>query len=92
VRQVLARLFSTKTLARVAFTTLSLHFMSSAFGQGLPAGTMAPVYCTSWPPAQAPSHSLNTQTMTSEAAKPIRINAPLTSDRNACLPFRRTGG
>jgi hypothetical protein len=76
VRQVLARLFSTKTLVRVTFTTLSLHSMGSAFGQDLPAGTMAPVYGTTWAAAQSQSHGLNAQNVASEPSKAARVEAP----------------
>lgn len=86
MRQVLARLVSTKTLVRVAFTTLSLLSMASAFGQGLPAGTMAPVYGTTWAAAQAQSHSLNAQTMASESSKTARAEAPKTTENKSHLP------
>jgi hypothetical protein len=52
-------LFTTKTLVRVAFTTLSLNSMGTAVGQGLPAGTAAPVYGTAWAATQAQPSSLN---------------------------------
>ncbi|WP_146101681.1 hypothetical protein [Rhodopila globiformis] len=54
MRQALyCRLFSTKSLVRVAYAVLSLHSMGSAFGQGLPAGTQAPVHGTIRAAAQA---------------------------------------
>jgi hypothetical protein len=92
VRQVLARLVSTKTLVRVAFTTLSLLSMASAFGQGLPAGTMAPVYGSTWAAAQAQSHSLNAQNVASEPSKTPRAEAPRTPDNKIRLVSHRTGG
>ena len=89
---LIGRLVSTKTLARIAFAAVSLYSMGTAFAQGVPAGTTAPMYGTTWAAAQAQSHSLNAQNMTSEPAKAARINAPLTSDRTAHLPSHRTGG
>ena len=88
-RALYGRLFSTKTLVRVAFATLSLLSMASAFGQGLPASTMVPVYGTTWVAAQAQSHNLNAQNTASESSKPTRINTPLTSDRAARLSPHR---
>jgi hypothetical protein len=45
-RALIGRLLSTKTLIRVAFATLSIHSMGTTFAQGVPAGTMAPLYGT----------------------------------------------
>jgi hypothetical protein len=50
------RLFSTKTLVRVAFATLSLHNTGTAFGRGLPIGTQPPVHGTTWAAMREQSH------------------------------------
>jgi hypothetical protein len=84
-RALYGRLFSTKTLVRVAFATLSLLSMASAFGQGLRHD--GPFYGPSWAAAQ--SRSLNAQNTASESSKPTRINTPLTSDRAARLSPHR---
>ncbi|MFL5279458.1 MAG: hypothetical protein ACJ8AW_00255 [Rhodopila sp.] len=77
------RLFSTKTLVRTTFAISSLGFIGAASAQGVPAGTMAPVYGTTWAAAQAPSHSLNAPTMASELSKIGRVEAPKTIDIKA---------
>jgi hypothetical protein len=87
-----SHLFSTKTLVRVAFAALSLPSMGSAWAQGLPAGTMAPVYGTAWSAAQAGSHSSNTPTLASEQSKTGRVEAARTPDSHVRLSFHRTGG
>jgi uncharacterized protein YfaQ (DUF2300 family) len=83
-RVLSGRLFSTKTLARTTFAILSLGFIA----QGMPAGTMAPVYGTTWAAAQAPSHSLNAPTMASEPSKIGRVEAPRIIDIKAGHPAR----
>jgi hypothetical protein len=70
-RVLSGRLFSTKTLVRTTLAILSLGFIA----QGMPAGTMAPVYGTTWAATQAPSHSLNAPTMASEPSKIGRVEA-----------------
>ena len=45
-RALYDRLFSTKTLVRIACTALSLNSMGTAWAQGVPAGTQAPRYGT----------------------------------------------
>jgi hypothetical protein len=82
-RVLYGRLFSTKTLVRTTFAVLSLGFIGAASAQGLPAGTMAPVYGTTWAAAQAPSHSLNAPTMASEPSKIGRVEAPRIIDIKA---------
>jgi hypothetical protein len=82
-RVLYGRLFSTKTLVRTTFAVLSLGFIGAASAQGLPAGTMAPVYGTTWAAAQAPSYSLNAPTMVSEPSKIGRVEAPRTIDIKA---------
>ena len=89
---LIGRLFSTKTLLRVGFTALSLHSMGAAFAQGVPTGTTAPMYGTTWAAAQAQSHSLTAQTMASESAKTARAEAPRTADNKIRLFSHRTGG
>jgi len=92
IHALISRLFSTKTLARVAFTALSLHSMGMAFAQGVPAGTMAPMYGTTWAAARAQSHSLNAQNMVSEPSKAARAEAPSTAENKIRLLSHRTGG
>src|SRR5437868_932979 len=89
---LIGRLFSTKTLLRVGFTALSLHSMGTAFAQGVPAGTTAPMYGTTWAAARSQSHNLNAQNMTSESAKTTRAEAPRTADNKIHLFSHRTGG
>jgi len=89
---LIGRLFSTKTLLRVGFTALSLHFMGTAFAQGLSAGATAPMYGTTWAAAQAQSHSLTAQNMASESAKTARAEAPRAADNKIPLFSHRTGG
>ena len=67
---LIGRLFSTKTLVRIAFAALSLQATGAAFAQGLSAGTTAPMYGTTW--AATRSQSLNAQNMTSEPSKAAR--------------------
>ena len=69
---LIGRLVSTKTLIRVAFGTLSLHSVGTAFAQGVPAGTTAPMYGTTWAAARSQSQNLNAQNMTSESSKSAR--------------------
>jgi hypothetical protein len=87
-----SHLFSTKTLVRIAFAALSLHSMGTVFAQGVPAGTTAPMYGTTWAAAQAQSHNLNAQNMASESAKTARAEAPRTADNKIRLFSHRTGG
>ena len=89
---LIGRLVSTKTVIRVAFTALSLHSMGAAFAQGVPAGTTAPMYGTTWAAAQAQSHNLNAQNVASEPSPIARAEAPRKAD-NKIRPFsHRTGG
>jgi hypothetical protein len=89
---LIGRLFSTKTLLRVGFTALSLHSMETAFAQGVPAGTTAPMYGTTWAAAQAQSHSLTAQNMASESSKTAQAEAPRMADNKIRLVSHRTGG
>ena len=89
---LIGRLISTKTLLRVGFTALSLHAMGTAFAQGVPAGTTAPMYGTTWAAAQAQSHSLTAQNTTSESSKAARAKAARTADNKIRLFSHRTGG
>jgi hypothetical protein len=65
-RVLYGRLSSTKTLVCATFAVWNLGFIGAASAQGLPAGTMAPVYGTTWAAAQAPPHSLNAPNIASE--------------------------
>jgi hypothetical protein len=69
---LIGRLFSTKTLVRVAFAALSLHATGAAFAQGLSAGTTAPMYGTTWAATRSQSQNLNAQNVTSEPSKAAR--------------------
>jgi hypothetical protein len=75
-RVLYGRLFSTKTLIHTTFAVLNLGFIAAASAQGLSAGTMAPVYGTTWAAAQAPSYSLNAPNMALEPSKAGRVEAP----------------
>ena len=89
---LIRRLVSTKTVIRVAFAALSLHSVGTAFAQGVPAGTTAPMYGTTWAAARAQSHSLNAQNMASESARTARAEAPRTADNKIRPVSHRTGG
>ena len=69
---LIGRLVSMKTLVRIAFAALSLHATGAAFAQGVPAGTTAPMYGTTWAAARSQSQNLNAQNMTSESSKTAR--------------------
>ena len=85
-------LVSTETLIRVGFALLSLYSIGTAFAQGVPAGTMAPMYGTTWAAARAQAHSLNAQNMASEASKTARTEAPKAAENKSHLSSHRTGG
>ena len=85
-------LFSTKTLIHVGFAVLSLYAIGTAFAQGVPAGTMAPMYGTTWAAARAQAQSLNAQTMAPEASKTAQTEAPRAAENKSHLPSHRTGG
>jgi hypothetical protein len=85
-------LVSTETLIRVGFALVSLYSIGTALAQGVPAGTMAPMYGTTWAAAHARSHSLDGQTMASESSKPARAEAPKTTENKSHLSSQRTGG
>ena len=91
-RTLYGHLFSTKTLIHVGFAVLSLYAIGTAFAQGVPTGTTAPMYGTSWAAALAEARSLNAQTMASEAAKTARTEAPKAAENKRHLPSHRTGG
>jgi uncharacterized protein involved in high-affinity Fe2+ transport len=80
------RLFSTKTLVRIAFAALSLPSIGTAFAQGVPAGTQAPVYGTTWAAMRMQSHNVDPQTAALEASK------AKATERDARLSAHRTGG
>jgi hypothetical protein len=82
-------LFTTKTFVRVAFTTLSLHSMGTAVGQGLPAGTAAPAYGTTWAATQAQPYSLDARNLVSEP-KATRKADVRTAESNVPVSPRRT--
>jgi hypothetical protein len=89
---LIGRLFSMKTLVRIAFAALSLHATGAAFAQGLSAGATAPMYGTTWAVARAQAHNLNAQNVTSEPSKAARAEASMSDERSARLSSHRTGG
>ncbi len=89
---LIGRLFSTKTLIRIAVAALSLHSMEAAFAQGLSAGATAPMYGTTWAAARVQSHGLSAQNVTSEPSKAARADAPMSGERSAHLSSHRIGG
>jgi hypothetical protein len=86
------RLVSTKTLVRIAFAALTLHPIGTAFAQGVPAGTMAPIYGSTWAAARSQSHNLNAQNVTSEPSKAARAEVSMSGERSARLSAHQTGG
>ena len=91
-RTLYGYLVSTETLIRVGFALLSLYAIGTAFAQGVPAGTTAPMYGTSWAAARAQAQSLNAQNMASEAAKTARTEAPKAAENKSHLSSHRPGG
>ena len=91
-RTLYGHLFSTKILIHVGFAVLSLYAIGTAFAQGVPAGTMAPMYGTTWAAARAQAHSLNAQNMAPESSKTAQAEAPKTADNKIPLFSHRTGG
>ncbi len=85
-------LFSTRTLIRVAFTTLSLHSMGSAFGQGLAAGVTAPQYGSTWAAARALSHVRDVPVMASERPMDRQAEASAAPRGKIHVSAHRTGG
>lgn len=85
-RLLYGRLCSTKTLVCTTFAVLNLGFIGAASAQGLPAGTKAPVYGTTWAATQGPSYSVNAPTMASEPSKISRVEASRTIDIKAGHP------
>jgi hypothetical protein len=65
------------------FAVLSLYSIGTAFAQGVPAGTMAPMYGTTWAAARAQAHSLNAQIMASEASKTAPAEAPRAAENKS---------
>jgi hypothetical protein len=89
---LIGRLFSMKTLVRIAFAALSLHATGAAFAQGLSAGATAPMYGTTWAATRSQSHNLNAQNVRSEPSKAARAEASMSGERSARLSSHRTGG
>jgi hypothetical protein len=85
-------LCSTRTLVRVAFATLSLNFMGTAFGQGLAAGTTAPVYGSTWAAAHARRHGQDAPVMASQQPKSGQAAVPATAHGDPRLRSRRASG
>jgi hypothetical protein len=91
-RTLYGHLFSTKTLIHVGFAVLSLYAIGTAFAQGVPTGTRAPTYGTTWAAARAQADRLNAQNMASEAAKTAPAEAPKAAENKRHLSSHRTGG
>ena len=91
-RTLYGHLFSTKTLIHVGFAVLSLYAIGTAFAQGVPAGTTAPMYGTSWAAPRAQADRPNAQTMASEASKTARTEAPKAAENKSHLSSYRPGG
>ena len=91
-RTLYGHLFSTKTLIHVGFAVLSLYAIGTAFAQGVPAGTRAPMYGTSWAAPRAQADRLNAQNVASEPAKTAPVEAPKTTENKSHLSSHRTGG
>ena len=91
-RTLYGHLFSTKTLIHVGFAVLSLYAIGTAFAQGVPAGTTAPTYGTSWAAPRAQAHNLNAQNMASEASKTAPAEAPRAAENKSNLSSHRPGG
>jgi len=91
-RTLYGHLFSTKTLIHVGFAVLSLYAIGAAFAQGVPTGTMAPMYGTSWAAARAQARSLNAQNVASEASKTAPAEAPKAAENKRHLSSHRPGG
>ena len=91
-RTLYGHLFSTKTLIHVGFAVLSLYAIGTAFAQGVPTGTTAPMYGTRWAAARAQAPSLNAQNMASEASKTAQAEAPRAADNKSRLSSHRPGG
>jgi hypothetical protein len=91
-RTLYGHLVSTETLIRVGFALLSLYAIGTALAQGVPAGTMAPMYGTTWAAARAQAYSLNAQNMASESAKTAPAEAPKTTENKGHLSSHRPGG
>jgi len=85
------RLFSTKNLVRVILAVVNMGSIGTASAQGLPAGTMAPLYGTTWA-AQARSHSLATSASASEPLKAGRMESSRMTKSDVRLSSRETGG
>ncbi|PPQ39230.1 hypothetical protein [Rhodopila globiformis] len=85
-------LFSTRTLVRVAFAALSLHCMGTAFGQGLGAGTTAPMYGTAWATARTLSRMQDMPFMASARPKARRADAAAAPHGTPYPSSQRRGG
>ena len=91
-RTLYGHLFSTKTLIHVGFAVLSLYAIGAAFAQGVPTGTTAPTYGTTWAAARAQAHRLNAQNMAAESTKTAPAEAPRAAENKSHLSSHRTGG
>jgi hypothetical protein len=85
------RLFSTKNLIRVILAVVNMGSIGTASAQGLPAGTMAPLYGTTWA-AQARSHSLAMPGSASEPLNAGHMESSRMTESDVRLSSRETGG
>ena len=91
-RTLYGHLVSTETLIRLGLAVLSLYSIGAAFAQGVPAGTTAPTYGTTWAAPRAQADRLNTQNVASESAKTAPAEAPKAAENKRHLSSHRPGG
>jgi len=91
-RALYDRLFSTKTLVRIACTALSLNSMGTAWAQGVPAGTQAPRYGTTWAAMRAQSHDTNLQTLALDSSKTVRGETSKPTESSVHRSTHHSGG
>ncbi|MFL5289041.1 MAG: hypothetical protein ACJ8AW_50835 [Rhodopila sp.] len=91
-RALYDRLFSIRTLVRIACAALSLHTMGSVQAQGLPPGTKAPLYGTTWAAMQVRSHASDFQSLASDSSRLMPTEASRKMESSARRPIPRTGG
>ena len=86
------RLVSVKTLLGLVAATLSLYTMGTAFGQGVPAGTAAPVYGSTWAAAQTRFRDDDPTRFASEVSRTARADGSRTIDGGVKSSLHRVGG
>ena len=91
-RTLYGHLFSTKILIHVGFAVWSLYAIGAALAQGVPTGTTAPTYGTTWAAPRAQADRLNAQNMASGSAKTAPTEAPKAAENKSHLSSYRPGG